>query len=74
MVVHVVRTDGESFDVEPQETLFDASEYLSDNYHATYDITPDGQHFVMIQALEIGGGDIIMAINWLEELKAKVGR
>ncbi len=72
VVVHVVRTDGESFDVEPQETLFDASEYLSDNYHATYDITPDGRHFVMIQALEIGGGDIILAINWLEELKAKV--
>ena len=73
MVVHAVRSDDETFVVEQAEVLFDASEYLSDNYHVMYDVALDDQQFIMIEPPEMGGGDLILAINWFEELKAKVG-
>ncbi len=73
MVVHAVRSDEETFVVEQAEVLFDASEYLSDNYHVMYDVALDDQQFIMIESAEMEGGDLILAINWFEELKAKVG-
>ncbi len=73
MAVHAVRFDDETFAVEPAEVLFDATEYLSDNYHTAYDVAPDDQQFYMIEQSEIMGGDLILVINWFEELKAKVG-
>ena len=37
---------------------------------ATYDVAPDGAHFVMLQESE--SARIHLVLNWAEELKAKV--
>ncbi len=40
---------------------------------AFYDVTPDGQRFVMVQAQQLGtGAHINVVINWFEELKRLV--
>jgi serine/threonine-protein kinase len=39
---------------------------------ATYDVAPDGEHFVMLQENE--SARIYVVLNWAEELKAKVVR
>ncbi len=68
---------GEAFVTGAQRTLFDAQAYRADIYHQMYDVTPDGQRFVMIRVL---GGDaaddlqLIVVENFFEELKAKVGK
>jgi serine/threonine-protein kinase len=35
--------------VESRRTLFDAGEYADATPHTNYDVTPDGQHFVMVR-------------------------
>lgn len=43
-------------------------------YIRSYDIAPDGEHFVMIRHEPAAIPDRIdIVINWFEELKAKVG-
>ncbi len=74
MVVYNVRADESTFTVEGTEVLFDASEFLSDNFHHAYDVSLDDQRFVMIKSGEAFGGGLILAINWFEELKDKMGR
>jgi hypothetical protein len=39
-----------------------------------YDVTPDGERFVMIRQseMDVAGGEIIVIQNWLEELKRLV--
>ncbi len=49
------------------------AEYLSDFNHVLYDLTPDGQQFVMLRAIAADTGELIWVQNWFEELKAKVG-
>ncbi len=54
------------------EVLFEG-EYLSSGYvsgYQYYDISPDGQQFVMIK--EAGQGQINVVLNWFEELKRLV--
>jgi hypothetical protein len=39
----------------------------------TYDVAPDGQHFLMIQSgEEEGGNQLHLVLNWFEELKRLV--
>jgi Tol biopolymer transport system component len=65
----------------PSMLLQESQEYVrvpgtSGNPGRTYDISPDGQRFLMIKALGAGEGapppSIVVVQNWLEELKAKV--
>jgi len=37
-----------------------------------YDISPDGQRFLMIKAVEGSTGQINVILNWFEELKRLV--
>jgi hypothetical protein len=44
----------------------------------SYDVSPDGQRFLMVRSRGSGGDQerqapIVLAENWLEEVKAKVG-
>ena len=55
---------------EPQ-VLFSIQEYASSGSHQQYDVTPDGQRFVMIR--NRGTGERTLVENFFEELKAKVG-
>jgi Tol biopolymer transport system component len=42
-------------------------------YARTYDVAPDGQHFLMIEGGEEGGGNQLhLVLNWFEELKRLV--
>ena len=39
----------------------------------TYDVAPDGQHFLMIEGgEEEGGNQLHVVLNWFEELKRRV--
>jgi serine/threonine-protein kinase len=73
MVVYPVRPSADAFAVERAEVLFDASTFLSDNYHHSYDVAPDG-HFIMISPAEVTGGDLVLVVNWIDELRERVGR
>ncbi len=37
-----------------------------------YDVSPDGQRFLMVEAAETGTAQINVVLNWFEELKQKV--
>jgi len=50
--------------------------YASDSRgHRTYDVTPDGQRFVMIKPSEqeLAATQINVVLNWFEDLKGRVG-
>ena len=54
--------------------LLFAGLYFRNSEHADYDVTPDGQRFVMVQ---IGPADLVptklnVVLNWFEELKRRV--
>lgn len=65
---------GIEFVAGPEQVLFPATEYRSDFYHAAYDVTADGQRFVMIRVSESGSlnEELIVVENWFEELKRLV--
>jgi len=62
---------GPEFETGPQQVLFSVSAYRSDFFHAAYDVTADGQRFVMIRVSESGSFDeeLVVVENWYEELK-----
>ena len=65
---------GATFLTGEHQVLFSAREYRSDVYHRRYDVTPDGQRFVMIRNLGAEeASELIVVENFFEELKAKVG-
>ncbi len=48
--------------------------YRLSRLHQQYDVTPDGQRFVMIRnRAGDSAGELIVVENFFEELKAKVG-
>jgi len=74
MVAVTVATSGTSFEVLERRALFDARQYLPDDDHRFYDVTPDGQRFIMV-SLGTGGapGELVMVSNFTEVLRG-VGR
>jgi hypothetical protein len=45
----------------------------SDSLGQSYDVSPDGQRFLMIKETDVGGGQQInLVLNWFEELKRLV--
>jgi serine/threonine-protein kinase len=65
---------GSEFLSGPEQVLFDASAYRSDFWHAAYDVTVDGERFVMIRNSDSGSLDeeLIVVENWFEELEQLV--
>jgi len=53
------------------EVLFEGSYVMSSDLpgYQYYDISPDGQRFLMIKAVEGSTGQINVILNWFEELK-----
>ena len=62
-----------TFSASTPTTLFDTRYYAGGSGRA-YDVSPDGQRFLMIK--NNGGTDqapsMVVVLNWLEELKAKI--
>ncbi|MCH8267802.1 MAG: protein kinase, partial [Acidobacteria bacterium] len=62
------------FRASKPQALFDAPFVADEILAPSYDITPDGQRFVMVQASEQGSAatQINVVLNWFEELKRLV--
>ncbi len=73
MAVYDVQPGDSTFSVGGETVLFDASEYLSANFNRAYDVSLDDQQFFMALTSEAGTGDIVLVVNWFEELKERVG-
>jgi serine/threonine-protein kinase len=65
---------GPEFKTAAEEILFASTAYLRDFYHATYDVTVDGERFVMIRVSDSGSLDeeLVVVENWFEELNRLV--
>jgi hypothetical protein len=63
-----------TFTAEPARELFKIPEEVMLAFNATYDVTPDGQRFLMIQKdpFELRPIEVALVPNWLDELRAKV--
>lgn len=70
-MVSVEVLPGTDFRTGAEQVLFLATAYRDDFYHAAYDVTADGQRFVMIRNSEIGSFDeeLIVIENWHDELE-----
>ena len=57
-----------------RRVLFSTQRFRTNFGYQFYDVTPDGQGFVMIRHRGIDeAGELIVVENFFEELKAKVG-
>ncbi len=64
---------GATFKAENPELLFEGSyAYNFTGKTSNYDVTPDGQRFLMVEEAEEGQGQINVVLNWFEELKRLV--
>jgi serine/threonine-protein kinase len=64
-----------SFSVGKSKMLFQGSYTPTTGTFPFYDVSPDGQHFLMLKPTEQGGTaptQINVVLNWFEELKQKV--
>jgi len=64
---------GPVFTPSAPRVLFPVNAYRAANNRQQYDVSPDGQRFLMIR--DLGGnasGSVVYVENWLDELKAKV--
>jgi serine/threonine-protein kinase len=76
MMVATVR-DGAAFAVADVRYLFDASGFVLDAFHQSFDITPDGRHFVFLSPTRTAGADqpqLVEVDNWFSDLRARVQR
>ena len=69
LVVADVTSDG-SFTVRSRRPLFSVMDYRWD---FGYDVTPDGQQFILIRGRDEAPGQVVLVQNFFEELNAKVG-
>lgn len=62
---------GNQFVTGPEQVMFSTEAYRSDFFHAAYDLTADGNRFVMIRASESGKleEELLVVENVFEELK-----
>ena len=60
-----------TFSVGERTELF-TGPFRSNNSYAQYDVTRDGQGFIMVQGSE-GSSDIVVVLNWFDQL-AKGGK
>jgi serine/threonine-protein kinase len=69
-----VRTNP-TFSVGTRRVLFDVADYEADGGtgHVAYDVAPDDQSFVFIRQ-EGGSRDVIVVLNWFEELLRRTDR
>jgi len=72
IAVQVVRDP--AFSLGAQRPLFSVERYGTDVFHRNYDVTRDDQRFLMIrQEVREDEGELILVLNWLEEVKRQVG-
>ncbi len=60
-----------SLAVTGRETLFEG-QFATDLYHPNYDVSRDGQSFVMVRPVE-QNRQLVMVVNWIQELRQRIG-
>ena len=63
-----------TFSVDGLTPLFDASGYLLDFFHQSYDITPDGRSFIVARSRRQVGGrgpQVVWAEHWFADIDAR---
>lgn len=73
-IVAVPVTAGVTFERGAARALFDASNYAALTVQRDYDVTPDGQRFVMIRSDAPRANRIVAVFGFLDELREKVGK
>ena len=65
-----------TFAVSEVRPLFDASQFSSDPFHQSYDVTPDGSAFIFgsprQQGARASGFRLVWVDNWFSDLQARV--
>jgi len=59
--------------VVSRDVLFDDSPYYWVPYDVSFDVDPQSGHFLMVEGSGVAELELVMVLNWFEELKAKVG-
>jgi serine/threonine-protein kinase len=65
---------GDAASVTSRHALFDGDFYGLSEFVATYDVSPDGRQFLMARRIGTGGGQLIAWVDWLGDIKAKLGK
>jgi len=65
---------GPSFRVASERVLFPAREYVSDARDRNYTVSPDDRSFLFVRPQAGASSQLVVVLNWFEELKAKVGQ
>jgi serine/threonine-protein kinase len=69
---------GPTFSADTPTELFEGPYFAAGEFDRNYDVSPDGQRFLMIKYAAGGGNQadtpasMIVVVNWVEELKARV--
>ena len=64
---------GASFEVRDRKALFSSGDYDNDLEHPRFNVSPDDQRLLMSRKATSTLVDLVMVLNWFEELKARVG-
>jgi serine/threonine-protein kinase len=59
------------FEVTNRATLFSNPDYSSSQYEATYDVSPDGQQFVMVRRTQAAASDLTITLHWFDNIRAR---
>jgi hypothetical protein len=59
-----------TFSIKGRRPLFSTELFVENPNHTAYDVMPDGQHFVFV-ANGAEHQDIVLVLNWFNELRAK---
>jgi dipeptidyl aminopeptidase/acylaminoacyl peptidase len=63
-----------SFRVTSERVLFPTRDYVVDGLHASYAVNPDDRSFLFVRLPPGAKSQLVVVLNWLDELNAKVGK
>ena len=75
LVATQVTTEDLALTSGQQTLLFSMADYLRGFNDQQYDVSPDDQSFVMLRIGddEVGASELILVVNWFEELRQRMG-
>jgi serine/threonine-protein kinase len=65
---------GAGFQAGAPQLLFSSVSTEGESYHQTYDITADGRRLIMLRQEKSAETNVVLVLNWTEELKERTGR
>jgi Tol biopolymer transport system component len=76
-LVSVPIKTGVAFFAGSPSKVFDGTQYLSSRFGRMYDVSPDGQRFLMLKPdasskQTAASASLVVVLNWFEELRARV--